>query len=384
MRLQKIVLELLPRLIATIVLWDAIRTIIEGKIFGVVVDLLSGIEAISIESVVKLGLALSGSILATLTVALASPTLYVATLIIIAIARASYGLLISMPSVVGLIAMLVLDTMRSYYRSGQEKSVRIGFKATFVTITMLIATLIGFAGLCYLPAVYVNEFISMLSNVKSATPQEEMFLSFLTQNPIPRLIIAAAFTALLFNYVSKVMEIAANFLYPSRKLSIALLTNRKDIDIYITTPLKIVKNIVIASIIAPPIYASVIYGVLPLINRYVGILSSSMSGIDPNVLRLIISIIVYIVAYALVSRFLSERVFEDPKALLKPSIIAIVLIIVGALAISGCFRNPWMLLEKPLNILSSLDSITIDIYRRYYEGFIYVLEVLSKLVGLVP
>lgn len=368
MNAMNILFKILPRLIALYILWDA---------FSIVLPAVSSRtnDAIAfISSPSSIALLLS-AMTSTAAVVLSSITMYIVSLVLLALGKGAIGYIISPIPLIGLGLMLALDTIALGYREGQGKSINISSKNTVLGILGILAILgllIGGAAYAgYSMAHLVVSLTTIPSNVKGIG----MALANLMTNPLTRLVILTLATLYLYKLASDIVDIVLHFVRPSRELSLAVLRNMWDVDVVVEYPLQTLFSLIASAIVVPVVYefvSRILMLVIPI----------ALEG-APYV-SLVVSVVIYITMAIIVSRYVKgfSTFGASRKHIVLPALLALMVYITAVfLSLEKGFTVPQAILNPDF---SGLSSNIYSHYLSFYTSFFYVLEVLTRLVGVAP
>ncbi len=363
----RLLLELAPRIIALLLLWSYIPSLLSIASTFTLYLTLSPL-------IVKPLLTLTVSILAVITIATASPLLYSVT-VVLSMVLALYTH--SMPSiaisVVGLVALLALDTLKFTYR---PKQVVRGLDLKRI-LASIAAIMVVTAALCILPSSYVATLVNGLVKYLSEAPS--IVLRLLGSNPIFVLILSIAITIALYKIVTNIFDIVALFALPSRELALRALTMDKVLKASIEAPLKNLKVLVLASLIAPPLYAVVARVLLPLVVSYVPFLATLLYT---KLGTIALIIIMYLLSIAIV-RPIVTQLSVNPGRVLALSLTLLALIYVSGVVLSLYVTNDlWFSITHPR--LDLVGNEMARVYVGFYTQFFYILEDLMRMIGAAP
>ena len=369
----RILFEAIPRIISLLILWECVDLLLR---YGT--QIFKGFELLLIApySAIMNILTLIASIVAIATIVTASPLLYVTSLIILAIAKGSVGILISFQSIVGLIAMLVMDHVKSVYREGQTRCVKYRQKVSTLISTAMLC--VGVSILCIAIATYVTRFITAITVLGTAMGGSSI-LSLLFSNPIVQIAIALVLIRLFYRLLIEGFDIVSLFLYPSRRVSLSVLTSRQDVDVFISTPLQTLRLIIVSSFVAPPLYAILYSVVLPLLETYLPF----VSVLENIVFRVAIAIAIFILVSLAIRAMSIGLLIGNVKRVLVVSLTMLIAIYGAgvALTLQRVGDIVYALLSPDIDTLSKLIG---HIYTSYYLLFFYILNALLQLIGVAP
>ncbi len=372
----KVVFEAIPRLVALLVLWESIDLSLKHGLQWI----LSGEFASGpVTTLLTNTLALAASIAAIATIVSASPLLYTASLILLALAKGSIGVVISAHSIVGLAIMLIIDHIKNIYREGQSKSIRYPGKALAKALIALGLLYTGVALLCVSIASYVQQLISALTGFSTTITSKSPILALFLGNPLIQLAIAIFMIKIFYSFLTQSFYILALYVYPSRRISLSVLTSREDIDVHIITPLQRLQAIIVASCLAPPVYAVIYDVLLPMLVSYVPILSY----LETIVVRVAMAIAVFALLTLAVRALSIGFLFGNVRRVLIVSLILLLLIYGAGVAVPLQRTGDIVYAMLNPNISALRKSIT-HIYANYYLQFFYIVDLLLKLAGAAP
>ncbi len=375
MRLR-VVFEVIPRLVALLVLWESIDTLLKH---GVQWFLGSELVSSSITTLLTNIFALAASVTAIATVAAASPLLYTISLILLALAKSSSGILVSAQSIAGLAAILFIDHVKGVYREGQSKSIRYPGRALAMALATLGLLFVGIALLCISIASYIQQLISALTGFSITIASKSSILALFLGNPLIQLAIAMFMIKVFYSFLTQAFDILALYAYPSKKVSLSVLTSHEDIDAHIDVPLQTLQSIIVASCLAPPIYA-VLYDVLfPALASYI----PSLGALQSLIAKVSIAIAIFALLTLAVRTISMGFLIGNIKRVLIVSLTLLALIYGAGAAIS--IQKTGDAVYALLNPdIAALGRSIERIYINYYLQFFYIVDLLLKLVGAAP
>ncbi len=359
----KLVLEAMPRIVALLVLWDYVPKLL---------TITSSLYAISSLLEIPNLLALVTSVLAILTIVTASPLLYSLTLILMVISSPQLNI-VSIASIAGLIALLTMDTLRFTYRPRQRVKIY-GFKGLLISLVPIAVSMII---LCSFPAKFVTTIVQGLVSYIIQAPNT--ILRLLGENVVFKIVLSIAFTAAIYVLLVEAFDVLALFVAPSKEVSLRALTDRSILNIVVEEPLRWLKSLILASFIAPPLYAVVMRGFLPLLSvcfpRLYLLIQSKWGSI-------VLAIATYLLSILLM-RGIIKYVHIDPKRTLGASLTLIALIYLSGVALT--YVTTWSLMYSLLNPnIKLVSEIMARTYVDFYTQFFYILEDLLRMIGVAP
>ncbi len=372
----RVVFEVIPRLVALLVLWESIDTLLRHGIQWIIGG---GLVSSSITTLLTNALALAASITAVATVATASPLLYTVSLILLALAKSGIGILVSVPSIAGLAVMLFVDHIKGVYREGQSRSVRYPGRALVIALTSLAVLYTGITLLCVSIASYIQQLISALTGFSTAIASRSPILAIFLGNPLIQLAITLLMIKIFYSFLTQSFDIAALYAYPSKKVSLSVLTMREDIDARIEVPLQTLQSIIVASCLAPPVYAVLYDVLLPMLSVYI----PSLSALQTLVAKVGIAIAVFALLTLAVRTISRGFLLGSVKRVLIVSLTLLALIY-GAGAAISLHRTGDVVYALLNPDIAALREPIERIYINYYLQFFYIVDLLLKLVGAAP
>ena len=246
---------------------------------------------------------------------------------------------------------------------------------TLISIAMLC---IGMSILCIAIATYVTQFITAIKALGTAIGENHI-LSLLFSNPVIQIAIALVLIKLFYKLLIEGFDIVSLFLYPSRRVSLNVLTSRQDIDVIISTPLQTLQLIIVSSFVAPPLYAILYSVVFPLLKVYLPF----VSVLENIVIRAAIAVAIFIFVSLAIRTISTGLLIGNVKRVLIVS-LTMLIAIYGAsvlLTLQRVGDIVYALLNPDIDTLSKLIE---HIYTSYYLLFFYVLNALLQLIGVAP
>ncbi len=368
--LRLAILELCPRIIALATLW---KTIVGG--IGALVTLFSAspyslmslehIESLLHVAYVATGL---GSIVT------ASPALYATTMFLRMLASTRslcVGSLII--SVVGLVSLLFFDVIRSTYRGNQITRYELSRTSVvlYIVVTIILVTL------CILPSRAVSGWVYLLLN--SFSTSNNNVLAMMGENIVFRVIVSIVMVVVIVLMMSNLFETIALLLRPSRTISLSALSSRHGIFVLFEEPLKGLKILILASLLAPPLYALLQYGVLPLACMY---FTELYGYVRNSFAKLALEVAMFILSMIIVRKYLSKVSFDPVKASHVVIGLAASIYAVGVALSYINTGNLVFSLAHPS--LSALGNAMARVYIGFYVEFIYLIEDLARALGVAP
>ncbi len=366
----RIMLEIVIRVIILFILWEYIAMLYRFVSSYSIYMLLH----MDLDSLAKLILIVISSTSALVSLLFANITTFFIAIITRSIVEGLIGYGSAYRVLIYLSLILILDTIRSFYRDGQERSVRIEMKKMFSGVISLTIIILAIVFTSYLLAQYVN---SLTSSIQVTYTR----LSFaITSNPLYLLAISIAIAVIMYRIILSIFDVTITYLYPSRQIALKVLLNEYDLDIHIVPPLSSIKGLVVASIVAPILYAIIYNFILDTI-----ISSISRLAMDQNILfaiRICIAIAIFISMGIIFNRF-EKGLIYSPKTILILSVAILLLIYgVGVYNTYISYRDIVQSILHP-NIDALLHYIT-SIYYNFYILFIELIDILPKLFGVAP
>ncbi len=363
----RLLIEITMRIIILFILWEYIfmfyRIISSYNIFYYMHQL---------DSIVKLSLMIISSILALISLVFANVTAFVLAIVIGSIARGLIGYGPNYRILLYVSSLLLLDTIRSFYRDGQERSVYIEKRKLFNGILILVVMILAIAFTAYLPILYIDSLLKPMY----IAPNTRLSLA-ITSSPLYSLAISIAMIIIAYRVIVSIFDIAMLYTHPSRQIALSVLLNEDDIDIRIAPPLSTLKGIIIASVIAPIIYAIVYEFIL---GRVIANIS-----IDTNIvlfIRAIIAIAIFISMGIVFSRLERGLIYSSRSILLLS--ISMLLLIYGIGVYSSYISYGDAIYSIFHPDIGSIFPYISSTYYNFYVLFFELIEVLPKLFGAVP
>jgi len=363
LRTGRIVVEASVRAVFALLLWEQL-THLYNLIRG-----FSLLRFTSVESLLQFALTSASAIAAGIAVAAANLTLLVVSAIILVIAKGFAGASLGLTTLLALSAAFIGDTVRSFYREGEEKYLRIPPRS-FVVALLAVSSMLVIA-------VALASLASRFAEAMEVTPRVAPGLAGLVVgNPIYRLGIAAAIAAALYKAVTTVFDVVSAFLYPSRQASLSVLLDEESLDIFFSPPLSTIKWVAVSSVVSPLVYAAVYR--FPLENL---VKSLVRPGIE-EVLSVVVAVAIFVaVTWALVR--IERGLAFSPEAAVKGSVAILLALYIASVYAS--MKSGETLFNSMLRPdLGSIAAAAADIYRAYYSAFFRFVDMLSKLLGVAP
>jgi len=359
----RIVVEVSVRAIFAVLLWEQLT-----HLYSLIRDFrLPSFTAV--ESLLQFALISASAIAAGIAVAAANLTLLVVSAIILVVAKGFAGASLELSTLLALSAAFIGDTVRSFYREGGEKYVRIPPRSFAVALLAASSVVVI--------AVILASLASRFAGAMEVVPRATSGLAgLIVENPLYRIVIAAAIAAALYKAVTTAFDVVTGFLYPSRKAALSALLDEKSLDIFFSPPLSTIKWIAVSSVVSPLVYAAIYR--LPLENLVKSLLRP---GIE-EVLSAAVAIIIFaVVTWALVR--IERGLAFSPESAIKGSAAILIALYVAAVYVS--LKSGETLFNSILRPdLGSIAAAAADIYRGYYTAFFRFVDMLSRLLGVAP
>ncbi|MEM1611416.1 MAG: hypothetical protein QXQ57_07210 [Sulfolobales archaeon] len=332
----------------------------------------------SLASIVSLILGFIAFLFASITVIKASPLYYAISLLMIALAKNSLGTLASITTITGFAAMLFIDHIKTIYREGQFRSIKYPGRSSIWAVPSLAILLICITLSSLLIAIYISKLVTAIAE-PNIFASKNTTLTLLFENPLVRLGVAIVVILVFYRLIIQSFDILALYIYPSRKVSLAVLTSRQDIDMWIDAPLQTIRILVFSSLLAPPIY-SVLYDVIiPSLSQYL----PTLSGLYSLAARALAALAIFILLSIAMKAVSEDLLIGNVRRVFLISIVLLVLIYGAGVLLS--FRASGEIVYSLLNPdLTTLGRSMERIYSTYYLQFIYIFEIILKLIGVAP
>ncbi|PUA33683.1 MAG: hypothetical protein B7O98_04525 [Zestosphaera tikiterensis] len=377
MKVGELILKVVPRLVALAVLWDSI-TILTQELPKVTAPQAFILSLISTPSNMLLT---ASSVVAVLTVATSSPTLYVFSVILLAVGRGVLGYAISPSVIAGLALVLILDTLALTYRSGQRTSVRMGGKAFTYGVLSVAFVFLGVITASLFFSQYLTTVVTTILSVSKYSVVKYGVLASLIDNPLIKLCVVVLIVLFLYEVIVNVFDTASIYLRPSRKVCLSTLKNRSDIDVVIERPLQTLFTLILASLVAPVIYVFLIDIITP---KLVAVLTPLSGFLKNPYVAAALSLATYALAFALTKPLISSLTVEEVKLrnLTLPATLSLFIYLSAVLisydrglTLSQSFLSP---------DFTTLSNTLYRGYLNFYTSLFYILEIIPKLVGAAP
>jgi hypothetical protein len=371
-----VVFNTIPRLTALLLVYEALSVPAGLSITG----LFTGIWEIAGGAAGVLALIqYVGAALIVLTLLTGSVTMYSLTLAVIMVSRLQAGAgYIPVTGFAGLPVMLFIDNLKNTYRDGQSASIvynkRFGFHRSVFKMTALLTPLL-------IPALAISYYVYSLNSYLLSV--ENPFTSIVKLNRLLILGFTVGLSIASYKAVSNLFEIIPLFIYPSRKLSLEMLTSRKDIDIWFKPVFNTMRSIVFGSIIAPFIFAG-LDGLVSAVLPYLYYTSEGFTlGIIMLMVRLIFPYLSFIAGGYIAGKLVSAMYSLNLKrALLIPILSLTTLYVSSALYTYVLTRNILYALLNP-----SLDRFVLEaeaVFNNYYASFFSLIDTVGIFLGVAP
>ncbi|MEM4561323.1 MAG: hypothetical protein QW123_00385 [Desulfurococcaceae archaeon] len=377
MKAKSIVFSTATRIIPLILFWELLSTPLE-KGLAIIVEASTLLRA-GIAQAVSAFAFYASLFSAILTVATGSPLLYTVTLTSILVYKQNISIKTVVIGATGLIALIVLDTIRTVYREGQSESINYGSLSKILlglilcTSAILLLALTGVLG-----GVFTTSLITSMSTLHGLP-------SLLADHIVFRSVLVIIVVIFLHRVLSNLLEVVSVFALPSKSIAIKTLSSTTDIDVMFRAPLDLLKVIIITSFIAPLIYTVLLDHIIP---ATVSSLRSFIPGAALHFFseywfRFLIALIVFILSWRIINRITSFYEKIELKGVLIALVVLLSLIYaVGVYYQYGATGDLVSALFNPN--LEIFDSEARRVYIGYYVNFIYFFETISVLAGFAP
>ncbi|MEM0026467.1 MAG: hypothetical protein QXT53_00840 [Ignisphaera sp.] len=357
----RLLLEVLPRIIVAVLLFSVANTFINTMDLNILGNIMrSPVETISLMVSLVLSIVL-----------LVYPTsfIYVLALVSYSVATRLRVSMITPEALLSIGAIAIMDHLKSFYRNRQERFIEIGGRktiaSTFVPVIAVIAIIIA-------ASLLANAYILSILPQNIAQKTSNSFVREIVVNPIFVLSFSLAIGVAIYRVATALPEVIAIYVGGSREVALKILKSRRDVDVYIGTPLTIVKSLALSALFTPPAYELVSMLILPL----------QQSSIYANLVRGAVATILFtVMGYAMYR--LEKPIVLDLKTLLVLSIVTLLFIYVGGVILSyNMYRDVLNALTKPA-IGYFMEGIS-NIYTGFYSDILIFLDGVSKLFGVAP
>lgn len=366
-----ITLRVLPRLIAAVILWDIlsvlIGTIYSGGFSGFV-EYLKTVSGFFI---------LMSSLLAAIAVVTGSVVVYVLSLVSVAIGKGFAGYVLSPAPFIGLGLLLAMDSIALGYREGQGKSIDIGLRGLGRGIAVVIASLGLMIGVSVFAGYALSYIVLSLIDMPRGVSLAADLLANMFSNPFIRLCIFVLAALYLYKTLSDTVEIIAVFVKPSRRLSLGVLRNREDIDIVIEYPLQTLFTFIIALFVVPVVDEFFYVLIRTIAPQLAGL------GFESGI-RLVADMAVFVLIFVIINRYIRGFTKFGAKArdIALPASLAV---LIYATAVLISINRGLPVIQSMLNPdLETLSSRLREGYAAFYISFLYLIDLLTRLVGAAP
>ena len=371
-----VVFNTIPRLTALLLVYEALSVSAGLPITG----LFTGVWEIAGGAAGVLALIQYVAVaLAVLTLLTGSVTMYSLTLAVIMVSRLQAGAgYVPVTGFAGLPVMLFIDNLKTTYRDGQSASIiydkRFGFHRSLFKMTAILTPLL-------IPALAISYYVYSLNSYLLSV--ENPFTSIVKLNRLLILGFTVGLSIASYRAVSNLYEIIPLFIYPSRKLSLEMLTSRMDIDIWFKPVFNTMRSIVFGSIIAPFIFAG-LDGLVSAVLPYLYYTSEGFTlGIIMLMVRLIFPYLSFIAGGYIAGKLVSAMYSLNLKrALLIPILALTILYVSSALYTYVLTRNISYALLNP-----SLDRFVSEaeaVFNNYYASFFILVDTVGNFLGVAP
>jgi len=349
------VLEVLPRIIAAMLLIN-----IAGDVYALATKNIFLIMKQAPVETIALTISFA---LALVSLIIPTPIAYVFALVSYSTATRFRVSFLTPAALLSIGALAVIDHVKSFYRSGQERFVKIGKMGYLGIVLSLAVTMAIIVSAPLFATTYLKTLIQYLQT--SVSKYGNTFLVAIASNPFFILSISLAIGVALYRIVTVLAEVVAFYVGGSRSTALMVLKSKRDVDIVMETPLTMVKSIVFSALFTPPIYSIV-----------------TLFPIDSNILRGVVASAIFIVIGYFMYR-LERVVVIEPKTVLVLSTSMLIAIYIGGVAVSmEIYKNVLDALIKPS--ISTIMSRVANMYTSFYSDIILLFDELAKLFGVTP
>lgn len=366
--LEVALLELIPRIVSMATLWTFLSVSVSKLLSSPITTLITNL--VNIRSILQL-LCLAVGIGAIVT---ASPLLYASTIfihILAAFPNITVGSIVI--GVTGLVIILLLDTIRSTYRRRQLTRYTLSKKSIAFAASISVSLIL----LCIVLSNSVNAWLTYFFDSMVAVPNN--ILAMLGENLVFKTIVALVIIVISILLLSNFFETLALFAYPSKRIALQSLVREEGILVMFSEPLRWLRTLILASLLAPPLYALVQYGILPLIVVYV---SELYMYLQNKFAKLAIEIAMLILSAILVRKYLDRLFLEPAKAIRIVAGIAVSMYIVASLLTYVNTGDLMYSFTHPS--IKALGYAMARVYIGFYVEFIYILNDLVRALGAAP
>ena len=371
--MERIAFEAIPRAAVLAVLWESIESFM-----GIASEIASKpLHILSLFQSPSALLSTLSTFLSLATLLTASPLLYSLTLSLLALAKGLTGYIVSPLSILCFCIVLLFDVLRNSYRDRQRESVEISFKSFVKGVAWLVALTAPIALISIAVAYYTTGFVKGFTALETKASVPSLIQCF--SNPVIKAVAIAALVAAFYTVLSEFIDILPLFVFPSKKISLSILRRLEDLDTYIKTPLDTLKNSLIALLIAPLIYSAIYNAVLPVATQII----PQLSVLESTPLRALISIAPFIASYKAVSVASHSILWGEPLKALKTSLVLLAFIYL-CIALYTFSRGSSIVDAFVRPDIEGFGRGVVDSYIALYTFFIYLFELLTKLVGVAP
>ena len=364
-RVLRLVFEALPRIIALTAFWKQtayLLTVAQSELYA---ELLANPVGVA---------GAFASIPAMIT---GSPVLYAITLVLLALAGSAEAF--SATAISGLILILVLDHVRKVYRTGQSRSIRYPRETILRACVSLALLGTGITVLCFSIGGYIQAFITVFTSLGARVLETNQVLALFLGNPLVHLVIVMIVVKVFYSLLGEFFDTATLYLYPSRSLSLKVLTSTKDVDVYVETPMRRFESLILASVFAPPLYAVFYDLVFPHLETW----NPGLAFLGEISFRVLTAIVVMGFTWYIIGSLSHGFILGNVGKVFALSMVVLTMIYGAAvLAQYEVSRDIAYSLVNP--DIDRVGAVAERIYINYYLTFFYLINILLKLVGVAP
>lgn len=369
-----VLLRVLPHVFVLIALLD----MLEGSAMDFVglvskgVDILPTLVANPLNAAVKLVM------FPLMLFSIASPTPMKFSLVFVVRSISTMGVDLSLTSrfIPTLLVLSVLDVLSKHYRKGQERYVKY---SNLWRSTPLLAVFT--APLVLLP-IAVESYVSSLINAVVGAAGRSQMLRLLSANPLFLVAVAVTVGVVIYRSISSLSETIVVFLAKPREFAMGKLTSVDDLDVWFKLPLTSIRNMLLALVFTPPLYyASTI--ALELIPWPTHALAP-MVGAD--LAELLLKVVLFFIISTIVWRVVAKT-FRGPELRVRRILIlsAVSLSLLYVLGVYHAARATGFSVSVFLRPdVERVVGVIGTAYLSYYTLLFLILELLLKLLGVVP
>ncbi|MCS7110854.1 MAG: hypothetical protein RMI45_00565 [Ignisphaera sp.] len=363
----KRILQLVLHIAPLVVFWDLIKSVLT-----IIVNLKT--EPLSLEIIPVV----AGGASALLTALSGSTLLYSITIAVLMMpSAASHTVSVPWIGIVGLFAMLFLDSFTTSFRVGRGYSVIVRSVDVVKTYAVLAGlTLLSISILYYIGGYFAN----LISLLEEAAAQRISWMGGASH--ILRIVVVVSSVAVAVSIVKSVGSVVALFTLPSRAASLEYLKNTVELDV-VFKPFFTRIMVFAASLAFYPVLLSLL-STIALANLTAWLAASLPQLQLLPVLDVLFNIVVFLIASHIISRVVGLEIpFRLTRGRFVYAVALLLLIYTAAvkLAVDGGAPIAAAITSPDFNSLARVVATSYTNYAHYILNFV---ELLSRFLGVAP